>query len=1028
MASRRVLPLIAAVAAGSLALALRLHRVQIVEGAIWRAEAASLVRSGAVRPYRRGSIRDAQGREIARDERVYEVEFRYRDFRRGHPLGQVAHARAALTGEPIALPDALDHLREWAGELIDLTPAALERFAGGGALATASFAVAETDDAEREARRERRADARYYVARLFELDRDASRALSQLSKAESGASFAALAARVVGRGEDEVRTALFEHLERSVLDLDYLALALAADGALTLPPGADAGAAPPRAALLEALEHWRAAVEDGAATALASEALGFSPGRVDALCERADLRWLACELSWNGARLATWHARARAKWLEQTATFEVERMLSEVEMAALDAPLVQRTLRQWALAYASPRATEASDDWREWRDLAVADEIEAAFEAGRELARPPALPFQDAEALGRGVADADDWRWLARAELWQPAAPHFDAAAVEELARAWQGAFADGLDRDFWRERTRSVLARWDALLQGEVAARLDALREEPARPLALAGERLDRARERASFVLKDRGSRPIEVVARPSYATVHVLERFAPRFAGFSVADASERVALATGRGTREAGMLVGDVRPPTLREELAERELRGEFARLRAKSDRSDDEERELLWIARRLARPDEERGRSGLEAYLDRELAGRNGYREIAGLQELIEERARVDLAPEDGADAWLTLDLDLQRAARECLESPAADPDPAQRDTAWLARPAGAIVLLSAEGDVLAAASYPDFDRSEEGRASPADLPYERCFRKPTFQPPGSVFKPFVAAWALDHAGLDPRAVRECHMLDDGQGAGYVDVRCASHHGHGAVDLHAALVRSCNSYFAWAGERLEPDDWRALAREFGFGEPTGVRSLGARSGLLEDAVPKLFAREPKGRERRLAGNGLAVVEATPAQIARATAALATGRLPDLRLIARVGEREVERRSRPLAITGASLDLVRRAMLACANEPGGSAQPALDAHELGFRMCAKTGSGDIGAAATSSEGVRGRVRKHTWLAGWFPAEEPRAVLVVYLHDTLATAGHSSIWVARQFLQRPEVRAWLAAQEAQR
>jgi len=43
---------------------------------------------------------------------------------------------------------------------------------------------------------------------------------------------------------------------------------------------------------------------------------------------------------------------------------------------------------------------------------------------------------------------------------------------------------------------------------------------------------------------------------------------------------------------------------------------------------------------------------------------------------------------------------------------------------------------------------------------------------------------------------------------------------------------------------------------------------------------------------------------------------------------------------------------------------------------------------------------------------MRKHTWLAGWFPAEEPRFVITVYVHDTSATASHSAAYVARKFL----------------
>jgi len=144
----------------------------------------------------------------------------------------------------------------------------------------------------------------------------------------------------------------------------------------------------------------------------------------------------------------------------------------------------------------------------------------------------------------------------------------------------------------------------------------------------------------------------------------------------------------------------------------------------------------------------------------------------------------------------------------------------------------------------------------------------------------------------------------------------------------------------------------------------------------------------------------------------------QVARAFAALATGVLPELGIVKSIGGEELARRGRPLEISAASLELVRRAMRSVAGEPGGSAHAALGPGELGFEMAAKTGSADL---APRPDDCDARVRKHTWLAGWFPAERPAAILVVFLHDTRATSSHSAIWVARAFLRRPELRAWL-------
>jgi cell division protein FtsI/penicillin-binding protein 2 len=99
------------------------------------------------------------------------------------------------------------------------------------------------------------------------------------------------------------------------------------------------------------------------------------------------------------------------------------------------------------------------------------------------------------------------------------------------------------------------------------------------------------------------------------------------------------------------------------------------------------------------------------------------------------------------------------------------------------------------------------------------------------------------------------------------------------------------------------------------------------------------------------------------------------------------------------------------------VRAALVDVAETVGGTAYDALNEREVGIRMAAKTGSADLTATAQMSpDGVQ-RVRKHTWVSGWLPAERPLAVLVVFVQDTLQTSSHTAIWVARQFLRRPEV-----------
>ena len=1025
MARRRIAPLIAALLLGTALLVARLYQVQVVEARTWTAQAATLVRSGTVRPYERGALLDARGRPLARDERTYRLLFHYRDFRRGHPLGLVAHARTALLGEPVPLADALANLPQWSAELAALDGATLERFVLGEPVQLGTRTVPGSERPELEARRLRRSDVRFYLAQMFGLDRAQARAFVRALAEEPQTSALELAARARGLATvDELRARLAQAQVDCAEDLTRLALQLDADA---LAAGESVAPGHPVERLIERFELWRSEVEDDTATELFEEAFGFHPGRIEAATLHAcvDLRWIEALLGWDSERSLQWLLRSRDVAREALLARGPERLVAELQVTASERDAAEMVLERMALSFTADPEAALLEGWRERPEVCVLGTLESLFDVELAGPVPQLFPWQDAEALGVAAPGSAGWDALARAELG------FDASAddVAALAAAWSQACAERVDASFVRERLRALFSRWDHDLQlaieREFGALLDAARAAGRERLAASEGRLDRAAERARYVLKDRGSRPLPVVRSPSYATVHLITRHADRYAGLEVVEASERVTLPDERGGVFARTLLGSVGGRELREDLAEGELRRQFSELRLQSARSEEETRELRFLARRIVRGDELRGRSGLEAYFDEELAGKNGYREVRGLQNRLDGVYQLDLPPEDGLDVELTLDIDLQRAALECLAQPEGPPDPDARDGAWLASPTGAIVLLETDGDVLVAASYPDFRRDPGESPSPKDLPLERTWRKAPFQPPGSSFKPFVAAWGLAHIGLDPMQPETCRPLPSGRGAGYVDVRCASTHGHGALGLRQAIAQSCNSYFARLGERIEPEEWRALAAEFGFGSPTGVRALGRRAGFVEHSVPSLF-RGPMGeREARLAGNGLSVVEATPMQVARAVAGIATGTLPELRIARRIGGSEQPARSRELTLPESSLAFVRDAMDAVANEPQGSAFAALNAGELGLRMAAKTGSGDIDSRTVVTADGRARVRKHTWLVGWMPSHAPRHVVVVYCEDTLQTASNSAIWLARQFLRRPEVRATLLAED---
>jgi cell division protein FtsI/penicillin-binding protein 2 len=550
---------------------------------------------------------------------------------------------------------------------------------------------------------------------------------------------------------------------------------------------------------------------------------------------------------------------------------------------------------------------------------------------------------------------------------------------------------------------------------------------------LAFSADRLKRAESQEKYVLIDRGNRPLRLFGEPPYEMVQRITRHPDRYRGFEVCETTRRDQLVKDKeGELCAGLLVGDVRKPFLREMLKQSADERRLSELRYQVIRSDDDEHEMRELVGRLQMADEWTGGSGLEDYLDPELRGKPGWLETQGL----EEHARSDSgahmqAARDGQDVVLTIDADLQLAAQDLLAAPQLPNDP-KTDDGGCRNPVGAIILLTPDGDVLAAASAPTKwnELRAPGRDQEREFRRERTLERPTFQPPGSVFKPFVAAYALGYLKFDPAQEFVCADFGHG-GGGFESMHCLEFHDRS--NLRRALTVSCNSYFAQVGALFDTEQSLAMLRKFGFGQPTGIRCFGStgRSGLIEDStrIDPRFEKQMTNRSAHLQfGNGLSVVEATPMQVARAMAGIVTGNLPDIRLVKSVGDHEIPQAARSLGIDEASLAYVRSALRDVVDSSEGTARnPLLRPQSLGFSFACKTGSADYRKFSDTSGAdqeriARGKMRKHAWVAGWFPAEAPRAVLVVYLHDVAETSSHTAVFLAAEYLHTEAVKAFVA------
>ena len=392
-------------------------------------------------------------------------------------------------------------------------------------------------------------------------------------------------------------------------------------------------------------------------------------------------------------------------------------------------------------------------------------------------------------------------------------------------------------------------------------------------------------------------------------------------------------------------------------------------------------------------------EGRGVAGLEAALDRQLAG-SGSRdtitcEVTGQGRLVEgTQPLYTRAGFEGADVQLTISRPVQRA----VEAVAAQ-----------TMTSGCILVLDVDtAQVRASVSLPGYDPDHV--AASLDQPGSPLLdRTLAAYAVGSVFKPVLTAAAIE-AGLDGLVV-ECpgYTMVDGQ-----VFRCASGTAHGTVDLAAALEQSCNGYFIRLGQQLGAERVLEAARALGFGQHTPV------AGSLQGAAGELPALETLEASGQLANFsfGQGQLLATPLQVAAMMNTIAAGgvcRTPSFVLAVLDGEsgEVVESGAIPAARQVFSARTAQRLQqLLTGVVAEGTGRQGAPIHG--------SAAGKTGTAQTGQFTAEGEEKMNLWFAGFCPAEDPWYTVVV-LQDGQTDPVCSS---ARIFAQVCEA-LWLLEQE---
>jgi penicillin-binding protein 2 len=406
-------------------------------------------------------------------------------------------------------------------------------------------------------------------------------------------------------------------------------------------------------------------------------------------------------------------------------------------------------------------------------------------------------------------------------------------------------------------------------------------------------------------------------------------------------------------------------------------------------------------------------DEVGQYGLERRWEDFLRGQSGGQQVE--VDALGRRVRVlhEVTDVPGYTVHLTLDRQLQETAFEALKDKE-----------------GTIVVLDVNnGDILAMVSTPAFDpnifsrgiKSDEWQALIKDRLRPLNNRAIQGQyPPGSTFKVIMAIAGLEEGVLQP----ESRISDPGfYYFGNRAFRDWKKEGHGSVDLHKAIVESCDVYFYQAGQRIGIDRIAKWARAFGLGEKTGAALDDEKSGIVPDSEwkRKRFRQPWFPGETLSVAIGQGYLTVTPLQLANMMAAVANGgTLYRPRLVHKIESvdgstmREYgPEKIRTIAVKPGTLERVRNGLADVVRGAGGTGGAA---RSKIVEIAGKTGTAQVvemKGAYLKSEQLAYFSRDHAWFVSYAPVQDPQ-IAVVILVEHGGHGGSAAAPMAKKVIEK--------------
>ena len=401
----------------------------------------------------------------------------------------------------------------------------------------------------------------------------------------------------------------------------------------------------------------------------------------------------------------------------------------------------------------------------------------------------------------------------------------------------------------------------------------------------------------------------------------------------------------------------------------------------------------------------------GKNGLENIYESLLRGKKGYKEVEVDVSGRELKTLRKLPPESGNNLILTLDVKIQEELEKLMT-----------ETAEQNMNGSVVVMKVQTGEIIAITSKPSFDPNKFAAGiSPKnwrDLVTDEWHPLQNRSihgqyPPGSTYKIVTAIAGLGEGVIKPDTSIFCPgHFELGRGR----YRCWKKSGHGFMNLHDALVQSCDVYFYTIGHRLGIDTIAKYAKRFGLGRSTRLGLSREKKGLVPTTQWKLLnKKEPWQLGETISasiGQGFNLV--TPIQQVIMMAAVANrGILLKPYLVKRIegpeGQLRQEFFPEIIGQIGVDPDHLEQVRMALRDVVNGARGTGKKSRLKNIIVSGKTGTAQVVRMKSNEELEKGeaipvKYRDHAWFVAFAPYEKPvLAVAIIVEHGGHggATAG---------------------------